>query len=310
MTRQAFVHRIAMAGPDDMSGLEQAFAEGRLQRDAIVAVFGKTEGNGCVNDFTRALASRALRDLLGAAPCLVMSGGTEGGLSPHFLVFEVRESDAAPARHALAIGRAHTPPLPPEHLGRLAQVDAVAAGVDVAMRDAGVADPAAIHLVQVKCPLLTSARIVDAETRGGRTATRDPLKSMSLSRAASSLGIAVALGEVDRAQLTDAAIGSDWSLQSGRASASAGVELMGHEVVVLGRSDMWTGPLRIDHAVMADGIDIEPVRDALARLGLEANGQLRPAQRARLKALIAKAEPGSTGRIRGYRHTMLNDSDL
>ena len=69
-------------------------------------------------------------------------------------------------------------------------------------------------------------------------------------------------------------------------------------------------PLRIDHAVMADAIDIEPVRDALARLGLETNGQLRPAQRARLKALIAKAEPGSTGQIRGYRHTMLNDSDL
>ena len=105
---------------------------------------------------------------------------------------------------------------------------------------------------------------------------------MGLSRAASSLGVAVALGEVDRGALTDAAIGSDWTLQSSRASASAGVELMGHEIVVLGRGPGGPGPLRIDHAVMADGIDIEPVRDALARLGLEARGPApaRPARAA------------------------------
>src|ERR1700760_1980316 len=106
MTRQAFVHRIAAASPDDMSGLPAAIAEGRIHRDQVVAVLGKTEGNGCVNDFTRALAARALHDVLGAGPCLVMSGGTEGGLSPHFLVLEVRRTDAPAVRNALAIGRA------------------------------------------------------------------------------------------------------------------------------------------------------------------------------------------------------------
>ena len=310
MTRQAFVHRIAAAGPDDVSGFEAAFDEGRIDRAAIVAVFGKTEGNGCVNDFSRALASRALKDLLGPQPCLVMSGGTEGGLSPHFLVFEVREVAAAPVPRALAVGRAHTPPMPSEHLGRFAQVDAVAEGLRAAMEDAGLRHFEDVHLVQVKCPLLTSDRMAEAARRGRATATRDTLKSMGLSRAAASLGIAVALGEIDRSAITEAAIGTDWSLFSSRASASAGVELTGHEIVVLGRSDGWAGPLRIDHAVMADAIDIEPVRDAMARLGLETNGQLRPAQRARLKALIAKTEAASTGAIRGLRHTMLNDSDI
>ncbi|MCW6509085.1 ring-opening amidohydrolase [Lichenifustis flavocetrariae] len=310
MTRQAFVHRIAAASPDDVSGLKTAFEEGRIDRSAIVAVFGKTEGNGCVNDFTRALASRALKDLLGPKPCLVMSGGTEGGLSPHFLVFEVREVSTAPAPRALAVGRARTSPLPPEHLGRGAQVDAVAECVKVAMEDAGLKSPEQVHLVQVKCPLLTSDRIAEAAARGKTTATRDTLKSMGLSRAAASLGIAVALGEVNRAKISETAIGTDWSLFSSRASASAGVELAGHEIVVLGHGEGWAGPLRIDHAVMTDAIDIEPVRDALARLGLEANGQLRPAQRMRLKALIAKTEAASTGAIRGLRHTMLNDSDI
>jgi cyanuric acid amidohydrolase len=75
-------------------------------------------------------------------------------------------------------------------------------------------------------------------------------------------------------------------------------------------SPVWSGPLAVDHAVMADGIDVEPVRAALARLGLGAPGQLAPAQRERLVALLAKAEAGATGRLRGHRHTMLDDSDI
>ena len=310
MTRQAFVHRIATAGPDDVSGLEAAIAEGRIDPDAVVAVFGKTEGNGCVNDFTRALASRALKDLLGPRPCLVMSGGTEGGLAPHFIVFEVRNTDAAPHVEALAIGKAHTQPLAPERLGRLAQVEMVARSVEAAMRDAGIGAPDDVHLVQIKCPLLTSERIAEAQARGSSTATRDTLKSMGLSRAASSLGVAIALGEIARESLREAAIGVDLSIHSSRASASAGVELLGHEIVVLGRGGNWGGPLRIDHAVMADGIDVDPVRDAMARLGLDPGSQLRGAAQARLKTLIAKAEPPSGGTLRGYRHTMLTDSDI
>jgi cyanuric acid amidohydrolase len=79
---------------------------------------------------------------------------------------------------------------------------------------------------------------------------------------------------------------------------------------VLGASSHWAGPLRVDHALMADAIDIEPVRAALARLGLAAQGQLNAAQRGRLVALLAKAEASSDGALRGRRHTMLNDSDI
>ena len=61
---------------------------------------------------------------------------------------------------------------------------------------------------------------------------------------------------------------------------------------------------------MADGIDIEPVRAALARCGLAASGQLPAEAQPRLVALLAKAEAGSSGRLRGYRHTMLDDSDI
>jgi cyanuric acid amidohydrolase len=61
---------------------------------------------------------------------------------------------------------------------------------------------------------------------------------------------------------------------------------------------------------MADAIDIEPVRAALGRLGLGGAGQLPAGQRNRLVAVLAKAEASHDGRLRGHRHTMLDDSDI
>ena len=315
----AKVHRISAAAPNDTGGIERAIAEGRIDPAGIVAILGKTEGNGNVNDFTRGFATQALTLMLeqhlaanASDVCLVMSGGTEGAMAPHWTVFERGQGagQGSGKRRALAIGRAHTAALAPEQIGRGAQVDQVAAGVRAAMADAQISDPADVHFVQIKCPLLTAQRIKDAQARGMSVATRDTLKSMGLSRAASALGGAVALGEIARDRIGDAAIGADVGLWSGRASASAGIELMNHEIVVLGMSAAWGGPLAIDHAVMADGIDIEPVRAALARLGLAAPGQLVPGQRAQLVAVLAKAEASHDGVLRGHRHTMLDDSDI
>jgi cyanuric acid amidohydrolase len=313
----AKVHRISASAPDDVSGIAAAIASRHIDPKGVIAVLAKTEGNGLVNDFSRGHATLALGLLFqrhlpfeeAARICLVMSGGTEGAMAPHWVVFERAAGDGAKGP-SLAIGRAHTPALPFEHLGRLAQVDQVAAGVRVAMADAGIADPADVHFVQVKCPLLVAQRVADADRRGAAVAMRDTLKSMGLSRAASALGAAVGLGEIERTALTETDIGANWSLWSGRASASAGIELLNHEIVVMGMSPAWSGPLAIDHAVMADGIDIEPVRAALARLGLGADGQLSPAQRGRLVALLGKAEASHDGRLRDYRHTMLDDSDI
>jgi cyanuric acid amidohydrolase len=313
----AKVHRISASAPDDVSGIAAAIASRHIDPKGVIAVLAKTEGNGLVNDFSRGHATLALSLLFqrhlpfeeAARICLVMSGGTEGAMAPHWVVFERAAGDGAKGQ-SLAIGRAHTPALPFEHLGRLAQADQVAAGVRVAMADAGIADLADVHFVQVKCPLLVAQRVADADRRGAAVATRDTLKSMGLSRAASALGAAVGLGEIERTALTETDIGANWSLWSGRASASAGIELLNHEIVVMGMSPAWSGPLAIDHAVMADGIDIEPVRAALARLGLGADGQLSPAQRGRLVALLGKAEASHDGRLRDYRHTMLDDSDI
>jgi len=316
--RRAFVHRFPARAPDDVEPIAAALRDGSLAAEGIVAILGKTEGNGNVNDFTRAFAVRALKDALrgdlDAAAVekisYVMSGGTEGALAPHWLVLGRGEAEAGETTPSLAIGGAHTPALPGRDLGRVGQVRMVANGVRAAMYDAGIRDPEDVHFVQIKCPLLTAARIGAVEAAGATVATRDTLKSMGASRGASALGVAVALGEIAIDTIDDAAIGRDVSLWSGRASTSAGVELENHEIVVLGMSEDWSGPLAIDHAVMNDAIDIEPVRAALQRLGFAAPGQIEPEARAALVALLAKAEAGSTGRLRGNRHTMLDDSDI
>ncbi|MHA0111918.1 ring-opening amidohydrolase, partial [Klebsiella pneumoniae] len=64
------------------------------------------------------------------------------------------------------------------------------------MADAGIADPADVHFVQIKCPLLTSERVDAANARGNKTATISAYSSMAYSRGASALGVAVALGEI------------------------------------------------------------------------------------------------------------------
>ncbi|MCA3248264.1 MAG: ring-opening amidohydrolase [Azospirillum sp.] len=314
---RAIVRRFPMRGPDDCAALRAAFADGSLDPKRIVAILGKTEGNGCVNDFTRGYATLAMKIAIaeatgetpadvGARVALVMSGGTEGGLSPHMTVFATAEDDARPRAGVkrLAMGVGFTRDFAAHEVGRRAQIEATAQAVRAAMADAGIDSAADVHYVQVKCPLLTAERIAGADV-----VTHDTYESMGYSRGASALGVALALGEI-AACPPDAAVCADWSLSSGVASTSAGIELLRNEVMVLGNSDRWSGDLAISHRVMKDGIDAPALWGALADLGIEGRHQLDAAARARIAAVLAKAEPPRTGLIRGARHIMWDDSDI
>jgi cyanuric acid amidohydrolase len=322
-TRETLVLRVPMRDPGDVSALAALFDSGAIAPKEVVAIFGKTEGNGCVNDFTRAFSVEMLKVLfaerlgcprhaVAERVAMVMSGGTEGGLSPHFLIVGVRnhEAGAPTGVPALAVGTAYTRDFLPEEQGRMAMVRETAAAVARAIEAAGLDRLDDVHFVQVKCPLLTSERIADAHGRGRTVVTEDTYASMGYSRGAAALGVPLALGELSEADIDDAKIGHDWSLFSGRASASAGVELLNCEVIVLGNSARWTGDRVIAHDVMADGIDSPALWRALARVGLDFPPQLSAAQRARVAAVLCKAEPSTTGEIRGSRHIMVDDSDI
>ena len=314
------VYRIPSNSPDDTGGLEKLLADGTLRADEIVCILGKTEGNGCVNDFTRGFATRAYGDVLARELggtdsvdekiALIMSGGTEGVLAPHVTIFARSEVDE-PARDEarLAIGVSHTLPIPSDELGTVKQALAVAKAVGEARREASI-EVGDVHFVQVKCPLLSADRISDALAAGQTLVTTDTYKSMGYSRGASALGIAVELGEIDKDSLSNDVICSDFDLYSSVASTSAGVELTRCEIMVLGNSTAANGHLVIGHSVMNDAIDAEAVYTAIESAGVRGGRPLTGDSRDRIVAVLAKAEASSTGRIRDRRHTMLNDSDI
>jgi len=326
-TRPALqVLRLGMAHPGDLSELAALLDGGTLRAADIVAVIGKTEGNGGVNDFTRGyftqslmavLAERTGRPaatLLRELPC-ILSGGTEGVLSPHYVVF-ARSGRPDPGRRgaddggALGIGTAVSAPLPAHHVGRWAHVASVAEAVRAAMRDAGLTRAEDVAFVQVKCPCVTAARAQAAAAAGHAVLTADANRSMATARAAGAFGVAIALGELPDDIALEAAMLSDFTRFSARASVSSGVEVEANEVIVLGHSPQWQGDLRMGCAPMRDALDLGAVAQALRPLGLVAEPQLSEADAARVAAVFVKCEPDRRGRVRGARHTMLDDTDI
>jgi len=320
-TASVGVVKVATTGPGDVSGLMAMIGSGAIDPTTILAILGKTEGNGGVNDFTREYAvaalCAALAPQLGLSPeaveqriAFVMSGGTEGVLSPHITIFTRKEVEARPAGMSgkrLSIGMAHTRDFLPEEIGRSAQIAETAEAVKAAMEDAGITDPTDVHFVQIKCPLLTSDRVAAANARGNKTMTNSAYSSMAYSRGASALGVAVALGEITT-DLRDQDVLHRYDLFSKVASTSSGIELMHNVVIVLGNSASSASGFEIGHAVMNDAIDAPAVLSALDSVGLGVAPHATAGRE--LVNIFAKAEASPDGSVRGFRHTMLEDTDI
>ncbi|MEW6697578.1 MAG: ring-opening amidohydrolase [Bacillota bacterium] len=320
--QKAEVFRIATSSPDDVSGLAALIDAGVIDPKDIVAILGKTEGNGCVNDFTRGFATQSLavylaeklgvgrNEIIGKV-AFVMSGGTEGVMSPHLTVFVRKEVDepAKPGKR-MAVGVAFTRDFLPEELGRMEQVREVAKAAKQAMQDAKIENPGDVHFVQIKCPLLTAERIEEAKRRGKDVAVNDTYKSMAYSRGASALGVALALGELTEDQLNDEVICHDWDLYSGVASTSAGVELLKDEIILVGNSSQSASDLVIGHSVMKDALDVDAVRNAMKDAGLQFDCCPDDGELGKIVNVLAKAEASSNGIVRGRRNAMIDDSDI
>jgi cyanuric acid amidohydrolase len=204
--------------------------------------------------------------------------------------------------------------MPPEEVGRMGQIHKVAAATHLAMADAGLSDPKDVHLVMVKVPGLTTASIRDAESRGKTVVSHDltfgPEGAGAYANDAAALGVAMALGEVPEAALSDEVVRANWDLYSEVAMTSSGGEKRHGEVVVFGNSSTSRSPLRIGHAVTRDFIDAEGVRNALRSAGLRfSNGLPLESDLARLVHVFAKSVIPGSDQIRGQRITLLDDAD-
>ncbi|HET7357641.1 MAG TPA: ring-opening amidohydrolase [Nocardioidaceae bacterium] len=315
------VRKIPLLHVSDASGLAELIDKGVIDADRVIAVVGKTEGNGGVNDYTRIIADRAFREVLVdkgsrspqdvAQVPIVWSGGTDGVISPHATVFATVPADQAESTDEprLTVGFAMSDTLLPEDIGRVAMVEKVAAAVKDAMQRAGITDVADVHYVQTKTPLLTIHTIRDAKSRGKTVWTEHTHESMDLSNGCTALGIAYALGEIDKP--TDEDVMHDRSLYSSVASCSSGVELDRAQVVVVGNARGVGGRYRIGHSVMRDALDQDGIWAAIRDAGLELPERPHPADLGgRLVNVFLKCETSQDGTVHGRRNAMLDDSDV
>ena len=312
------VAKVEIKNVSDASGLEACIVNGQMAADEVVAVIGKTEGNGGVNDFTRILADQAFRGVLmkhGSRSAeqveqipMVWSGGCDGVITPHATVFARNDKTGSPGKARLTIGQAMSPEILPEDIGRPAMVEKVAIGVRAAMEDAGITDPKDVHYVQTKTPLLTIESIQAAEGRG-QTLFCEVHDSMGVSNGTTGLGIAVALGEIDMPKAEE--ICRNLDLYSSVASCSSGVELDCAQIVLLGNKDGAGGRYRIGHSVMKDALHIDGIYDAIRDAGLDLPERARASDLGgKLVNCFMKCEADRRGLLRGRRQIMLDDSDV
>ncbi len=249
-------------------------------------------GNGCVNDFSRTLSTHVWEPSIPDSAVTIFSGGTEGVLSPH-VTFVVQEAE--PTGLVAVVGRTRT--FEPHEIGQPEQAIEVASSVKKMLEESGISKDR-VHLVLIKCPLLTSTKVEAILAAKKIPITFDTYESMAKSRYASAVGIAIALEEIEENSLDESMRNEDrWS---SKASCSSGAELEDCHILILA-SGTTSGNLRAASAFMEDGIDagilikiLQTIRD----------------ERGHVVQVFAKAEADPRGKIRGNRHTMLTDSDL
>jgi barbiturase len=315
------VRKVPILNVSDASGLADLIDDGVIEADRVIAVIGKTEGNGGVNDYTRIIADHAFREVLVAKGSrsaedvsqipIVWSGGTDGVISPHATIFATVPADRAEQTDEprLTVGFAMSEQLLPEDIGRVAMVSKVADAVKVAMERAGITDTADVHYVQTKTPLLTIHTIRDAKSRGKTVWTEHTHESMDLSNGCTALGVAVALGEIEMP--TDADVMHNRDLYSAVASCSSGVELDQAQVVVVGNARGVGGRYRIGHSVMTDALDQDGIWAAIKDAGLDLPDRPRSSDlKGRLVNVFLKCEVSGDGMVHGRRNAMLDDSDV
>ena len=320
------VHKIPMSSPSDVSGIDALIDSGDIKPENIIAIVAKTEGNGLVNDFSRGLTELSLKIMLSERMgisrenvadriSMVMSGGCPGLMSPHYTIFtsEWGEGEEHPDKR-LVVGVAFSRELLPEEIGRMGQIEEVAKAVQEATKNAGITDPADIHFVQVKNPLLTKPRIADAKARGQTVVTEETgvtyHGSMCYANDASALGVGLGTGEIPRDKLNDDMVRKDFSLYSNVSSTSSGGEKSRAEVVVMGKSTNSASPFRIGHSIMKDLIDANGVKEALRSAGLDFACCPSDSDLEKVVNVLAKAVVPSHGLLRGRRFAMHDDSDI
>jgi cyanuric acid amidohydrolase len=306
--------KVPMAAPDDLAGVEAELKRQSIPVDRVKAVMCMTEGLGNGRGFATLAFSNFFHRELGWNVAevpkripLIMIGGCSGFVTPYAALFV---EDSAYEGHSdeprLAIGVSSTADLDIEKFGTTAMVDEIAHAVRKTMEEAGI-ESKDVHNVQIKAPWPQTHELMAAKERGKKVTTLDTNRAGMLARGGSALGVAVALGEIERNKLTDADIATNWSLWSDIASTSSGMERTNFAILVLGNSRSSRSPFKIGHAAMSDALDAKSVYSALASAGITTQEPLTMNADNPVDHVFLKSAADGTGSCRGRRHVLGSD---
>lgn len=314
---EAEVHTVPMASPDDISQVRALFDEGVVDPNHVVGIIAQTEGDGFARGYSAQSLQILFSELLNLSHQeifdripMMMIGGTAGLMCPHFTLFVIKPASNGNQSDdkRLVIGVESTRALLPEEYGRMAQLKEVEAAVRSAMKSANITDPADVRNVELKVPQLTPARLKDATDRGKTVVSTNFPATAGLSRGASALGAALALGEVKELDLDDKVIAGGADVYSERTSASSGNEQVGCRAIVIGNVAGSSSRYVAGNGVMNHQLDLEGARAAFEMAGLRVeNGCLVPEDRDRIAAVFVNAGANYAPDVLGRRHTMLSD---
>lgn len=318
-----------MNNPSDVSFIEKAFQEQDIDPLNVVAVIGKSEGSGLPNDYGRLLADLKVRELLAqlrdTTPqaisdevTIAISGGSPGTVAPHATLLvqrweEMDVSQEGEGTGGIVLGRSSTRDILPEHIGRVEQVDATSEAVKLALDEAGVSDISDVHMVLVKGPALTYDAVTKAESNGMDLVTKDPgigpMGSMCFSNDAMAIGVGVALGEIDRAMVSNASIRRDWNLYSNVALTSSGGEKRKGEVLVVANRRDSGSQFRAGHGVTSDFGESDGIKQALKSAGLDFDCCPSEEQKGQIAQVFAKFTLPPSSATKAGRVTVLEDHE-
>ncbi len=306
------VFRFPTSCPGDTAPLDELISEGKIEPHHVRALLCKTEGTGRLNDYSRDLAFERYSTYFSrklSVPLLsvqdhvtfIFSSGCDGVISPHGYLFTVQngqDSTYGPDK-GLALGAARTEIIKPEIVGRQAHVLQVCEAVQSALREARIDQPEDVHTVFVKSPVYPGFPL-------GHRAS-----SPAATRAASALGVAVALKRIREDFVTDHIIGREFNLYSDVAITFSGIETSRCQVILLGNSHFAEPKFRIAHGVLLDLLDVAGMKEALRSAGLASKGCLDASSRARVAGFFLKIGILPSGVLRDKRTTVFNsDSDF
>ncbi len=259
------IKKFKIGFPGDINYLDKIMEKEKIAPLKVVSVISKTTGNGEPNDYSRQLAelnflnyfSQKLDmsiDLIRKNITFITSSGSEGIVAPHgYLIYQKDfHNDDYKTKKGLVLGKAKSRKLAPHEIGTLEQVYLVEEATKKAYLNSGISNYKDIGVVFVKAP------IVQVHNYNSKYSF-DPKRSISLTRAASALGVGLALGEINKNLIKAEIIGRDLNIFSKKAFVFSGNEVEDCRVLILGNSVNGNYELIINNTIIKDLTDIESI---------------------------------------------------